>query len=445
LYDELNRIKTNDQFSETYSYDNRGNRQSLENNTNFDSIGADYGYDKRDQLTSVITTDGKNVNYKYNGDGLLYERTENGVTIRFYYDGANVIAEANVVGGIATLKSRYIRGSTGLIARQDAAGNKSYYLANGHSDIVELRDSNGTIQNQYSYDIWGNPLITSGPVENPFRYSGEYWDKSTSLQYLRARWYDPSIGRFINEDTYEGDITNPLSLNLYTYVGNNPLTYFDPTGNVPESKELFDLNLKINQLKIDWDFANNNMKLFNEGSAIYNSLKTARDSAAASAQKIRADNSSVSGLLKSTDKVQTVIPIDFKTAFAGGVTETSLIRVANNGTVYYPLPIGSESTAEDVVVETKGNAMVSTASKGIADTLGMKSPIGNIATFILGGDSTDIPKVGTTTTMVYIEQDDLLYHAVFTTLGNKMLSHSFWAIYGTFLRYRLHDDIYVKY
>ena len=60
-------------------------------------------------------------------------------------------------------------------------------------------------------------------VHNPFRYSGE-------LQYLRARWYDPSVGRFLNEDTFEGELDNPLTLNLYTYVTNNPLKYIDPSG-----------------------------------------------------------------------------------------------------------------------------------------------------------------------------------------------------------------------
>ncbi|OMG45274.1 hypothetical protein BK140_33195, partial [Paenibacillus macerans] len=56
------------------------------------------------------------------------------------------------------------------------------------------------------------------------------WDDEVELQYLRARWYDPSIGRFINEDTYEGQLTDPLSLNLYTYVENNPFKYVDPSG-----------------------------------------------------------------------------------------------------------------------------------------------------------------------------------------------------------------------
>ncbi|WP_332908482.1 RHS repeat-associated core domain-containing protein [Paenibacillus roseus] len=73
-------------------------------------------------------------------------------------------------------------------------------------------------------------LIEQETVDNSFRYSGELWDRTTQLQYLRARWYDPSVGRFISKDTYEGDITNPLTLNLYTYTANNPLRYIDPSG-----------------------------------------------------------------------------------------------------------------------------------------------------------------------------------------------------------------------
>ena len=62
------------------------------------------------------------------------------------------------------------------------------------------------------------------------KYAGEYYDEESGLYYLRARYYDPSIGRFISMDSYEGDITNPLSLNLYTYVENDPLSYVDPSG-----------------------------------------------------------------------------------------------------------------------------------------------------------------------------------------------------------------------
>ncbi|WP_025852428.1 polymorphic toxin-type HINT domain-containing protein [Paenibacillus ehimensis] len=231
-YDPLNRIGTSSQFGEQYTYDSRGNRQTMQSSNTPNLNGASYRYDERNRLVQVTTDDGKNVAYRYNGDGLLYERTENGQTVRYYYDGANIIAEGTVMNGSAALKARYILGN-GLAARADASDTKTYYLHNGHGDVVGLTDGSGNILNQYTYDIWGNPLTVTEQVPQPFRYSGEFWDNSAHLQYLRARWYDPSVGRFMSQDTYEGDIANPLSLNLYTYVKNNPLRYLDPSGHDP--------------------------------------------------------------------------------------------------------------------------------------------------------------------------------------------------------------------
>ncbi|MCL6458434.1 MAG: hypothetical protein K6T85_10565 [Gorillibacterium sp.] len=232
-YDKLDRIFTSSQFNEQYTYDARGNRQTLQTDSAPRLTGSNYTYDDRNRLTEVRLDDGTTVTYRYNGDGLLYERTEKGETTRYYYDGTNMIAEGTVSGSGTTLKVRYVRGN-GLAARVDAAGNKQYYVHNGHGDVVGLADGEGNLVNSYSYDIWGNPLTTNEQVEQPFRYSGEFWDSSTGLQYLRARWYDPSIGRFIHEDTYEGDTKNPLSQNLYTYVKNNPLRFTDPTGHIEE-------------------------------------------------------------------------------------------------------------------------------------------------------------------------------------------------------------------
>ncbi|WP_442945430.1 RHS repeat-associated core domain-containing protein [Oceanirhabdus sp. W0125-5] len=73
---------------------------------------------------------------------------------------------------------------------------------------------------------------------NPFRYGGEYFDSETGLYYLRARYYDPKIGRFTTEDSYWGKDADPLSLNLYTYCHNNPIIYVDPSGNFPSLSEL---------------------------------------------------------------------------------------------------------------------------------------------------------------------------------------------------------------
>ena len=76
-------------------------------------------------------------------------------------------------------------------------------------------------------------ITTDLVKENPFRYAGYYWDRQTQFYYLQARYYDPRLGRFISEDTYEGEIGNPQSLNQYVYAYNNPVNYHDPSGHIP--------------------------------------------------------------------------------------------------------------------------------------------------------------------------------------------------------------------
>ncbi|ULO09534.1 hypothetical protein H1230_12620 [Paenibacillus sp. 19GGS1-52] len=90
---------------------------------------------------------------------------------------------------------------------------------------MNLFKQDQTLLNTYDYDLWGNPKVTeeADQYSNTFRYAGEYGDTNTGSQNLRARWYDPSIGRFITEDTWEGRINHPNSQNPYIYVVNNPL------------------------------------------------------------------------------------------------------------------------------------------------------------------------------------------------------------------------------
>ena len=66
--------------------------------------------------------------------------------------------------------------------------------------------------------------------KNNIKYAGYFYDAETGLYYLNARFYDPETARFIQQDSYSGDILDPLSLNLYTYAQNNPISYYDPTG-----------------------------------------------------------------------------------------------------------------------------------------------------------------------------------------------------------------------
>ena len=82
----------------------------------------------------------------------------------------------------------------------------------------------------YKYDAFGVEINPDTNDVNVFRFCGEYFDTETGTVYLRARYYQASIGRFISRDSFAGRRSDPLSLNLYTYCRNNPLRYVDPSG-----------------------------------------------------------------------------------------------------------------------------------------------------------------------------------------------------------------------
>ncbi len=99
--------------------------------------------------------------------------------------------------------SRSIRG-LGLAAQKNNEGTLAYYLNNSHGDITNVVDVNGNELNSYKYDSFGNINESTETVSNRFKYSGEQQDSITNLYYLRARYYNPVIGRFTQEDTYRG-------------------------------------------------------------------------------------------------------------------------------------------------------------------------------------------------------------------------------------------------
>lgn len=109
-YDDLNQILTStENQGEAYTYDVRGNRKTLVSGATHESFAdRTYVYDKQNRLTQAVV-DGEVVDYKYNGDGLLVERTEKGVTSRYYYDGDQIISEAILVNGQPQLVASYLR------------------------------------------------------------------------------------------------------------------------------------------------------------------------------------------------------------------------------------------------------------------------------------------------------------------------------------------------
>ncbi|EMS69249.1 RHS repeat-associated core domain-containing protein [Ruminiclostridium cellobioparum] len=218
-----------------------------------------YSYDGFNRLVKVDTIKGSArtiTEFIYDGTDLRVKKTVKKSTsgyrpevTNYQYDRQYVILETDDSNNV---KARYIRGIN-YIARIDPANKQSYFLFNGHGDVVHTVSEAGVVENNYEYDIFGTPTLTIEQYPCAIRYAGEFYDSETGLYYLRARYYDCYIARFISEDTYRGKANDPLSLNLYTYCHNEPVMYIDPTGHT--DAYLTDL-AKASKGTVVWDSKN---------------------------------------------------------------------------------------------------------------------------------------------------------------------------------------------
>ncbi|MGE5672210.1 MAG: RHS repeat-associated core domain-containing protein [Fibrobacterota bacterium] len=126
------------------------------------------------------------------------------------------------------MKCGYVYGLERI--RQRRNGGVHYYAADGQGSIRALTDTAGTITDTYFYTAFGEELAKTGTTENEFRYVGEQWDPNAGFNYLRARWYDQSTGRFASVDPYAGDPQAPVSLHRYLYANMGPVSFIDPSG-----------------------------------------------------------------------------------------------------------------------------------------------------------------------------------------------------------------------
>ena len=178
-----------------------------------------FSYNSRRQQTRVETETGNVQENRYDAEGLRFELLENGRRTSFVYHDGELLQEE----GREEQGTSYHLGA-GMEAFRRGQ-ELSYYHRDEQLSTVFVTDGHRNVQNSYQYDAFGMSLGTTEKLNNRIRYTGQQYDDVTGQYYLRARYYNPVAGRFMQEDVYQGD-----GLNLYAYCGNNPVVYDDPSG-----------------------------------------------------------------------------------------------------------------------------------------------------------------------------------------------------------------------
>ena len=258
-YDSMNRLlkETYDKETVSYQYDLCGNRKEKESVAGKET----YCYNRKNQLIER-TSQGKTCEYRYDLQGNVLEEMENGKKRRYgynsfgqqteveesdfrlenFYDGEFLRAGASVNGEISRflyyngelqaetyenefVKTRYILGYG--VAGSETEGREGYhgYHLDEQNSTAYITGNKREIENFYEYDAFGAIKSQSEEIKNRILYTGQQYDQETGQYYLRARFYNPVVGRFLQEDVYRGD-----GLNLYAYCRNNPVVYYDPSG-----------------------------------------------------------------------------------------------------------------------------------------------------------------------------------------------------------------------
>lgn len=206
-------------------------------------------YDAWNRLVRRVKTDGTVIDLGYDHVGNRVTKTvstaTNATFTAYLVDANSLTGYAQVLeelrdngaGGLAVFRT-YAAGNDLISQTQllpDGNGGEAwvahYYLYDGQGSVWGLADESGAVTDYYLYDAFGLHLREEGAgTPNVIRYTGEQWDADLGHYYLRARWYEPSRGRFWTQDSFEGFNADPISLHKYLYANANPVMCTDPTG-----------------------------------------------------------------------------------------------------------------------------------------------------------------------------------------------------------------------
>lgn len=222
VYDTQDRLTSNNTASYTYT----DNGELLTKTEGIDI--TQYNYDVLGNLLSVTLPSGTLIEYVIDGQGRRIGKRVDGILQQawLYKDDLNPIAELDGTGNVV---SRFVYASEANIPDYVIKGGTTYRIISDHvgSPRLVIDVATGAIIQSIEYDEWGNVLSDTNPGFLPFNFAGGLYDADTNLIRFGARDYDPEIGRWTIKDPvrFDGDGTN-----LYSYVLNDPINFFDPFG-----------------------------------------------------------------------------------------------------------------------------------------------------------------------------------------------------------------------
>ncbi|MFI5040447.1 MAG: RHS repeat-associated core domain-containing protein, partial [Acidimicrobiales bacterium] len=222
-YDVANR-PTTDTAGGSYTSDLDGRLTAMPGKTlTWDSLGR--LLQMKDASSNVIST------YSYDPlDRLLTVTRSSGATKFRYVGGTTTIAQAR--DGSGTVLWNVVSSLAGQ-ARMDfgpGGTTQRFYGTNGHGDLTWTADSTGAVTATLRSDPWGVPGTSSGGLLPDFRFQGSWYDTNAGLSWVMTRWYAPTLGQFVSEDSILGQPTQPATRQLYAYGAGEPVARVDPGG-----------------------------------------------------------------------------------------------------------------------------------------------------------------------------------------------------------------------
>lgn len=214
-----------------YQYDLDGNRTQRLRRAGCTFLpGTTYTWDAMGRLTSV-QTNSNTTTFVYDAMGRRIAKTANGVTQRYLYDGDAIVLDLDA-SHQPTTEYGY-RGLDQLFAMRTMSSptfTAAAIIDPTNGSLRQLRSSQGGWPiKKYPHSVWGETSADTGAMVR-MRYAGREYDAETGLYFMRARYYDPAVGRFISEDP----IGIGGGMNLYAYAGSDPVNGRDPFGLDPD-------------------------------------------------------------------------------------------------------------------------------------------------------------------------------------------------------------------